>query len=74
MQRETITAKEAAGILGLSEWAVYDLARRRLLPHVRVGRRVLFRYASLLAWLEAQEQVSVTVEPERERGKIRHLK
>ncbi|MCL6612473.1 MAG: helix-turn-helix domain-containing protein [Peptococcaceae bacterium] len=71
--RETIEAKEAATILGLSEWTVYDLARRRVLPHVRVGRRVLFRRTSILAWLEAQEVASVAA-PAVESGRIRRLK
>jgi len=62
--RETITASEAAKLLGLSEWSVYDLARRREIPHVRIGRRVLFRRSSILGWLEAQETASVKREPE----------
>ncbi|SHF31404.1 DNA binding domain-containing protein, excisionase family, partial [Desulfofundulus australicus DSM 11792] len=61
--RETMTAKEAAEILGVSEWTVYDLARRQMVPHVKIGRRVLFRRTSILAWLEAQEQASVRREP-----------
>lgn len=57
--RETIEAAEAAEILGLSTWTVYALARRGEIPHVRVGRRLLFRRATLLAWLEAREAESV---------------
>ncbi|MHB1042356.1 MAG: helix-turn-helix transcriptional regulator [Eubacteriales bacterium] len=71
--RETIEAAEAAAILGVSEWTIYDLARRKILPHVRVGtRRVLFRRTSILAWLDAQEQVSMTVDSEPA-GKVRRL-
>jgi excisionase family DNA binding protein len=72
--RETITAEEAAVIIGVSEWTVYDLARRRVLPHIRVGRRVLFRRTSILAWLEQQEATSMKPEPEAARGRIRRLK
>ncbi|WP_041282835.1 helix-turn-helix domain-containing protein [Desulfofundulus kuznetsovii] len=72
--RETITAEEAARIIGVSEWTVYDLARRRVIPHIRVGRRVLFRRTSILAWLEQQEQASMQREPELDQGKIRRLK
>lgn len=72
--RETIEAREAAEILGVSTWTIYDLARRRVLPHVRVGRRVLFRRTSLLAWLQAQEQASVSLDPAPVQGKIRKLK
>jgi|GEM_PF-1681184 len=73
-QRETITAPEAAEVLGLSPWSIYDLVRRRQLPHIRIGRRVLFRRESILQWLEAHEQASVAAEPETERGRIRRLK
>ncbi|WP_338826276.1 hypothetical protein MTBGP_09790 [Moorella thermoacetica] len=70
--RETITAGEAAEIIGLSEWTIYDLARRHVIPHIRVGRRVLFRRSSLLAWLEQQEAASIRHEPDQT-GEIRRL-
>lgn len=69
---ETITAGEAAEIIGISEWTIYDLARRKVIPHVRIGRRVLFRRESLMAWLEQQEAASLKSEPEQA-GKIRRL-
>lgn len=62
--RETIEAAEAAAIVGLSEWSIYNLARKRMIPHVRVGRRVLFRRTSLLAWLDERERASVAGEQE----------
>lgn len=71
--RETIEAKEAAELLGLSEWSVYNLARRRVLPHIKVGRRILFRRASLLDWLDEREQASVQQEPVQT-GKVRQLR
>jgi len=70
--RETLEAREAAEILGLSTWTVYNLVRQHEIPHIKVGRRVLFRRASLLAWLDEQETASVRQEPERT-GKIRRL-
>ncbi|OIQ12805.1 helix-turn-helix domain-containing protein [Neomoorella thermoacetica] len=70
--RETITAREAAKIIGVSEWTIYDLARRHVIPHIRVGRRVLFRRSGLLAWLEQQEAASLKPEPVQF-GKIRKL-
>ena len=71
---ETMTASEAADLLGLSGWTVYDLARRREIPHVRIGRRILFRHESLLNWLAEREAASVRVEPETVPGGIRRLK
>lgn len=71
--RETIVAKEAAAMLGVSEWVVYDWARKKLIPHIKVGKRVLFRRASIMQWLSEQEQASVAAEPVKQ-GKIRRLK
>jgi excisionase family DNA binding protein len=71
--RETIVAKEAAAMLGVSEWVVYDWARKKLIPHIKVGKRVLFRRSSILQWLDEQEKASMAVEPVRQ-GKIRRLK
>lgn len=72
--RETIEATEAAAILGVSPWTIYNLTRRRMIPHIRVSRRVLFRRSSILAWLDERERASMAVEQEPERGRIRQLK
>ncbi|TYO97045.1 helix-turn-helix domain-containing protein [Desulfallas thermosapovorans] len=72
--RETIHAKEAAEMLGVSEWTIYDWARRKIIPHIKVGKRVLFRRSSILQWLDEQEAASL-VQPEPvDSGKIRRLK
>jgi len=72
--RETITAEEAAAIVGLSTWTIYNLARQRQIPCIRIGcRRVLFRRSSILAWLEAQEAASIQ-EKEPAPEKIRRVK
>jgi len=73
IEHETIVAKEVGKMLGISEWAVYDWTRRKILPHVRAGKRVLFRRSSILQWLEEQEKASMMPEPETN-GKIRRLK
>lgn len=72
MERETLTAKEAAEILGLSAWTLYDLARQRKVPHIRVGRRVLFRKESLLSWLSDLE-IASTAKEQKQTGKLRKL-
>ena len=74
MVRETINAKQAAQIIGISDWKILEMARRGLIPHIRPQgcRRVLFRYTSLLAWLEQQEVASLETEGP-EFGKIRRV-
>lgn len=48
-----LTADDAAELLRVRRSTVYELARNRRLPHVRVGRRILFVRADLAAWIAA---------------------
>lgn len=48
-----LTADEAADLLRTTRRAVYIMVERRQLPGItRIGRRVLFRSADLLDWLD----------------------
>jgi excisionase family DNA binding protein len=49
----TITVGEAAEMLGISRTSAYLCARRREIPTVRFGRRVLVPVARFMAMLEA---------------------
>jgi len=51
--RVTITVGEAAEMLGISRTSAYLCARRRGIPTVRLGRRVLVPVARFMAMLEA---------------------
>jgi excisionase family DNA binding protein len=53
MSRMTITVGEAAEMLGISRTSAYLCARRREIPTVRLGRRVLVPVARFMAMLEA---------------------
>jgi excisionase family DNA binding protein len=55
----TLTAAEAAELLGVSANTVYRHALQGKLPHVRIGDRLLFPRRELEAWLSAQAQASV---------------
>jgi excisionase family DNA binding protein len=46
------TAKDVAARLNVSEAAVYDMVREKLLPCVRLGRRVRFDPGVLERWIE----------------------
>ena len=48
-----LTADDAATLLRVRRSTVYELARTRRLPHVRVGRRILFVRSDLAAWVVA---------------------
>ncbi|MCL6448759.1 MAG: helix-turn-helix domain-containing protein [Armatimonadetes bacterium] len=45
-----LTAKEAAKILKVSEWMMYELVRQNKVPHFKIGNRVRFRAKELLEW------------------------
>ncbi len=53
-----MTAQEVAELLRVPRSTVYELARTRRIPFLKVGRRTLFAPQTLLEWIAAQ-----TVEP-----------
>lgn len=48
-----LTAEEVAQILRVPRSTIYELARNRRIPFVKVGRRTLFERESLLDWIAA---------------------
>ncbi len=46
---------EAVKFLGLGERTMWRLVKSQVVPHIRIGRRVLFRREALTAWAESQE-------------------
>jgi excisionase family DNA binding protein len=55
-----MTAQEVAELLRVPRSTVYELARNRRIPFLKVGRRTLFAQQTLLDWIAAQ-----TVQPRR---------
>jgi excisionase family DNA binding protein len=55
-----MTAQEVAELLRVPRSTVYELARSRRIPFLKVGRRTLFAQQTLLDWIAAQ-----TVQPRR---------
>lgn len=52
IRRETLTVKEVALIIGISEKKVYDMCREKQIPHKRIGSRIVFRHNLIIDWLE----------------------
>ncbi len=50
--RDVMTADEVAAFLGVDRNTVYDYAGRGVIPHQRLGKRMLFRRGALVAWLD----------------------
>jgi excisionase family DNA binding protein len=53
-----LTAGEVADLLGVRASWVYDRARARGIPHLRLGRHVRFRLEAVEAWIEELEDSS----------------
>lgn len=51
-----IGAAAAAELMGVSARTLWTLTDSASLPHVRIGRRVMYRPESLRAWLAARER------------------
>lgn len=49
-----LTATEAGEILRVPRSTVYELARTRRIPFVKVGRRTLFVEQALIDWITTQ--------------------
>ena len=50
--RDVMTADEVAEFLGVDRNTVYDFASRGVIPHQRLGKRLLFRRDAVVAWLD----------------------
>src|SRR5690348_5339962 len=51
--RDVMTADEVAAFLGVDRNTVYDYAGRGVIPHQRLGKRLLFRRGALVSWLDS---------------------
>jgi excisionase family DNA binding protein len=52
---ECLTADELARFLGVNRKTVYEYATRNVIPHRRLGRRVIFSRTQVMAWLGSCE-------------------
>lgn len=52
---EVMTADEVAAFLGIDRNTVYEYAGRGVIPHKRIGKRMIFRRGAILAWLDSAQ-------------------
>lgn len=52
---ECMDVKQTASFLNVSAWTVYEYCRQGVIPHRRIGRRILISRSILLAWLNDEE-------------------
>jgi len=56
--KQKLTPKEAAPLLNVSVWTLYDMVRKKQIPHFKVRSKIFFRKDVLEAWLIQQEMES----------------
>lgn len=75
IKRTTLTAKDGAAYLGISYWFLTQLVKRKQIPCIRMGNRILFRLDTLNQYLKEKEEDSIFTEATEDvYGKLRRIK
>jgi excisionase family DNA binding protein len=59
MQRQTLTVKEVANYLGVHTDTIYTMVKANQVPHLKVGKRILFTQESIELWMTEQVKKSM---------------
>ena len=51
VEKATLTVVEAAKYIGLGKTKVYELVKERVVPSIRIGRKILIPKVALDQWL-----------------------
>ncbi len=58
VKKLNLSPKEAAELVGCSEYTIKELARQKRIPSHKVGGLIKFTKEGLEAWIQAQEKKS----------------
>ncbi|NIK11159.1 helix-turn-helix domain-containing protein [Alkalibacillus almallahensis] len=58
--QDRMTAQQTAEYLGLNRETVYRMARRKEIPHFKLGNRILFSKSSIEEWIREQEEANMS--------------
>ncbi|WP_175638324.1 helix-turn-helix domain-containing protein [Metabacillus schmidteae] len=60
MNNEILTVEEVAIYLRVCTDTIYDMCRRKEIPHVKMKRRYVFQFETIKKWLCEQESSNCT--------------
>jgi len=60
MQRQTLNVKEVANYLGVHTDTIYTMVKTNQIPHLKLGKRILFTRESIDLWMADQVKKSIT--------------
>lgn len=55
IEKYGMSTKEASKFIGCSAYTIRELARKKQIPHYRIGSRIMFSKQSLIKWINKQE-------------------
>lgn len=55
VEKYGMDTKEASRFIGCSAYTIRELARKKQIPHYRIGNRIMFSKQSLIKWIDKQE-------------------
>ena len=56
-----LTVKEVAKLTRLAPSSIYGMVSQKVIPHIKIGARVVFSQRELEAWVEEKRQPVVPV-------------
>lgn len=74
MEKAVYTTKEVAELLGVSVNHVYDLVKKKEIPHFRIGSKTIrYRIESIQEWMKSNDEVSKAISQltEKERNALK---
>ncbi|WP_060678693.1 helix-turn-helix domain-containing protein [Virgibacillus halodenitrificans] len=55
MENKPVCVKEMAAYLGIHKDTLYRMAKRKEIPHFKVGGKILFSPSTIQQWIQAKE-------------------
>ncbi|MDQ0158846.1 helix-turn-helix domain-containing protein [Alkalibacillus salilacus] len=56
--QDRMTAQQTAEYLGVNRETIYRMARRKEIPHFKLGQRIIFSQSSIEEWIREQEEAN----------------
>ncbi|SKA98629.1 DNA binding domain-containing protein, excisionase family [Caloramator quimbayensis] len=55
VEKYGMDTKEASIFIGCSAYTIRELARKKQIPHYKIGNRIMFTKQALIKWIDKQE-------------------
>lgn len=55
VEKYGMDTKEASIFIGCSAYTIRELARKKQIPHYKIGNRIMFTKQALMKWIDKQE-------------------